>query len=307
MHVEVPCPLCGSERRRSVYRATRPQRDLTPDELGCATSPMATSDAVVRCLECGLYYTSPRPDDAGIREAYAQLADREFLDERRARELTYGRQLETLDRVAGRTAPPGAPRGRLLDAGCSMGFFMKEARAWGWSVEGFDPSRWAVQHASGEYDLKVTVGTTDSVTLEPAAYDVITAWDVVEHLLKPVEDFKKLAGALKPGGVLAISTHSLHSFAARILRSKYPFLMPMHTMHFTPQTTALLFEKAGLKQVCVQPHHRYIRVGYGLSKLSQRLPRTGAVCRGVARLLRVEDWHVFVTGLGIFDAFAVKP
>jgi len=307
VHVEVPCPLCGSTDHCKIYPATRPQRDLTPEELGCATSPLATSDAVVKCRSCGLFYTSPRPDDAGIRDAYARLADREFLEERRARELTYCRQLETLDRVAGRMVPPGAPRGRLLDAGCSMGFFMKEARNWGWEVEGYDPSRWAVQYAHGEFGLNVSVGTTASATLAPASFDVVTVWDVVEHLLIPVEDFRKLAAALKPGGVLALSTHSLGSIAARVMRSRYPFLMPMHTMHFTPRTTALLFEKAGLNQVLAQPHIRYIRIGYAAEKLAQRLPRTGALCRTAVRALGLSDRHMVVTGLGIFDAFAVKP
>lgn len=306
MHVEVPCPLCGSGERSRIYPATRPARDLSPEELACATSPLATSDAVVRCRSCGLYYTSPRPDDAGISAAYEQLADRAFLGERRARELTYMRQLRTLDRVAGGTAPPGAPRGRLLDAGCAMGFFMKEARNWGWRAEGYDPSRWAVQYASGEFGLEVRAGTTASVELEPGAYDAITAWDVVEHLLEPVDDFRRLAAALRPGGVMAISTHSLHSLAARFLRSRYPFLMPMHTMHFTPRTTALLFEKAGLRQVLVQPHLRYIRAGYAAEKLAQRLPRAGAAVRAATRVLGMSDVHVVVTGLGIFDAFAVK-
>lgn len=306
MHVVVPCPLCGSERRKPVFRATRPARDLLPDELGCATSPLATSDAVVRCRDCGLFYTSPRPDDAGISDAYGRLEDRAFLDEQRARALTYRRQLATLDRVLGKRLAAGLPRGRLLDAGCSMGFFMKEAQAWGWAVEGLDPSRWAAGYAVREFGLAVRAGTIASMELEPGSYDAIVAWDVVEHLLEPVGDFSKLAVALKPGGILAISTHSLRSLSALVLRSRYPFLMPMHTMHFTPRTTALLFEKAGLRQVRVQPHLRFIRLGYGVAKLAQRLPRTGAVAGRVARLLGLEGVHVPVSGLGIFDAFAVK-
>ena len=306
MHVEVPCPLCGSGRRKPVFPATRPQRDLTPEELGCATSPLATSDAVVRCLDCGLYYTSPRPDDAGIQDAYFRLADRAFLDEMRARELTYRRQLKALDEVRGNRLPSGAPRGRLLDAGCAMGFFMKEAKAWGWEVKGYDPSQWAVAHARREFGLKVSAGTTASMDLAPGSFDAITVWDVVEHLLRPVDDFRKLAAALKPGGVLALSTHSLRSLSALVLRSKYPFLMPMHTMHFTPTTTALLFEKAGLKQVRVQPHLRFIRTGYAAAKLEQRLPRTGALARRAAALVGASNLHLPVTGLGIFDAFGCK-
>ena len=131
-------------------------------------------------------------------------------------------------------------------------------------------------------------------------------WDVVEHLVDPVGDVRHLARALKPGGVFALSTHAINSVCARLLGRRYPFLMAMHVTHFTPRTTAKLFELAGLKQTRVRPHLRTLRVGYLLKKLEPKARRVAACLKAIARVLGAEDRYVVVAGLGIFDAFAVK-
>jgi len=283
-----------------VYPATRTPEPLRPGDLACTTALLASYDTLARCLECGVYYTSPRTPDSEIRRAYAEMADTGFLEERRARELTYRRLLDEIERLT------GGRRGRLLDAGCSMGFFLSQARDRGWQVEGIEPSRWAADYARGESGLKVQDGPIGSAGLAPESFDVVTMWDVVEHLLDPVGDVRALARALKPGGVFALSTHSLDSLSARVLGRRYPFLMAMHVTHFTPRTTARLLAGAGLRQVKVRPHLRFLRVGYLIKKMAPKAPRIAALLDGIARGLAARDRYVAVTGLGIFNAYAIK-
>jgi SAM-dependent methyltransferase len=274
---------------------------VDPAELACTTALLATYDDVVKCRTCGLFYTSPRPDDAELLAGYGEVADRAFLDERRGRELTWARELAALERLA----PSG--KGRLLDAGCSMGFFMKSARDAGWEVKGIDPSRWAAEYGRREFGLDIAAGPIARVPIEPSSFDVVTVWDAVEHFVDPVGDMGRLARALKPGGLLALSTHSLRSLAAVVLGRRYPFLMAMHVTHFTPRTTALLLAKCGLVQFRVRPHVRYIRTGYVAGKLDARIPWAGRLARRALGALGLSGAHVPVVGLGIFDAFARKP
>jgi len=315
MYREVPCPLCGSSGRRLVYHATRPPRPVDPAELACTTALLASYDDVTKCRSCGLFYTCPRPSDDELLAGYTVVADIAFLDERRGRERTWRRLLDRLERLSGgadrgsgRSAgPAGRRKGRLLDAGCSMGFFMKEARDRGWEVRGLDPSRWAAEYGRREFGLDITPGTIAGVELEPASFDVVTIWDAVEHLVDPVGDITKLAAALKPGGLFALSTHSLRSPAALLMGRNYPFLMAMHVTHFTPRTTALLLSKCGLVQFSARPHVRFLRAGYIAGKLEARLPLAGRVVRRALGALGLSGLQVPVVGLGIFDAFARKP
>jgi len=299
MYQEVACPLCGSNDRKKIYPATKPQT-MTPADLACTTALLATYDAIVKCRSCGLLYTSPRPSNGDIAENYSRVEDTGFIQERRGRELTYQRLIREMDRIL------KGKRGKLLDVGCAMGFFPVEARKAGWDVEGLEPSRWAVDYARREFGLAVREGNVAGADLVPASYDAITMWDVVEHLTDPVGDFRKLAGALKSGGLLAFSTHSIASLSARILGRRYPFLMSMHITHFSSRTTGLLCEKAGLKQVRITPQYRFLRTGYVVKKLEQVMPRLGGVVHKAVRMSGMEDRHIVVTGLGIFNAFAVK-
>lgn len=298
-YTEVPCPLCGSGDRRNVYPATKPQ-SMGPADLACTTALLATYDAIVECRSCGLLYTSPRPTDRDILDNYRRVEDTGFLDERHGRELTYRRLLREMDAVT------GGRRGKLLDVGCAMGYFPVEARNVGWDVEGIEPSRWAAEYARREFGLSVREGSIASMDLAPNSYDAITAWDVVEHLVTPLEDFRRLASALKPGGLLAFSTHSIASPAARIMGRRYPFLMSMHITHFSSRTTGLLCDKAGLRQVRVRPHLRFLRAGYIVKKLDPLMPRLAAFLRGVLKAVRLHDRYVVVTGVGIFNAYAIK-
>lgn len=299
MYKEVNCPLCGSNDRRPLYPATKPQ-SMTPADLACTTALLASYDAIVKCRSCGLRYTSPRPSDGDISGNYTKVEDTGFIQERRGRELTYQRLLREMDRIL------WGKRGRLLDVGCAMGFFPVEARQAGWQVEGLEPSRWAVEYARREFGLTVAEGDVAHADLIPGSYDAITMWDVVEHLTDPVGDFRRLAEALKPGGLLAFSTHSIESLCARVLGRRYPFLMSMHITHFSSRTTGLLCEKAGLKQVSVTPHLRYIRTGYVAKKLEQALPGVGGMVQGVMRATGLDNRYVVVAGLGLFNAFAIK-
>ncbi len=300
MYVEVPCPICKSSKKRLVYPATRPSSEVVPEELACSTALLARYDSIQRCMKCGLLYTSPRPDDGEIMAAYARVSDEGFMTESEARERTYRRLLGRIARL--RPGPPG----RILDAGCSTGVFLKEARAAGWETEGIEPSAWAASRARDMFGLKVHQCSTAQAPIEAGAFDVVTAWDVIEHMTDPVGDLRALSRALKPGGLFCASTHSIGSLAARLLRARYPFLMAMHVTHFTPRTTAMLMAKAGIRQFMVRPHLRSLRAGYLTRKLKPHAPRTAEFLDRALGLLRVRDRYIVVFGLGIFNAFGRK-
>lgn len=268
--------------------------------MACSTALLARYDSIQRCLKCGVLYTSPRPCDEEILEGYSRMEDEGFAAETEARERTYRRLLRQI--AALRSGPPG----RILDAGCSTGVFMKEARAAGWQTEGIEPSAWAAGRAREAFGLKIHECTVSRAPVESEAFDVVTAWDVIEHMLDPLGDMRVLARALKPGGIFCASTHSIASPAARLLGARYPFLMAMHVTHFTPRTCKLLMEKVGIRQFKVRPHIRSLRAGYLVKKMEPHVPRVAGMLGNILEGLGLRDSYVVITGLGIFNAFGRK-
>jgi SAM-dependent methyltransferase len=127
---------------------------------------------------------------------------------------------------------------------------------------------------------------------------------LIEHLTDPVAVLAKLHGMLRPGGVVAFTTHNLDSPAARLLRGRYPFFMEMHTIHLRSRTRDRLLADTGFERIEVHAHLRAIRVDY----LVSRLRRLGATPeRLAARLVRglgIHERIVWIGGSGLETVIA---
>ena len=78
-----------------------------------------------------------------------------------------------------------APGKRLLDVGAATGFFLEIARNEGYEVRGVEISAYASVCAR-EKGIDVTAGTLKDIP-SSASFDVITMFDVIEHVSNPVE------------------------------------------------------------------------------------------------------------------------
>jgi len=144
--------------------------------------------------------------------------------------------------------PPRLPDGRprtLLDVGCGSGRFLARMRDLGWTVCGVEPDPEAAERARG-LGLTVHTGTLSQAGFPSAAFDVVTLWEVIEHLPNPVEALVEVARVLRPDGLLVLSTPNVESLAARWFGA-YWFNadVPRHVALYTPQALRRLLERAG--------------------------------------------------------------
>ena len=65
------------------------------------------------------------------------------------------------------------------------------------------------------------------------AFDVITMWDVIEHVDDPLSELRSKAySLLKPGGVIVVHTMNIDSVTARLMGRTVVRLMDMHIHYF---------------------------------------------------------------------------
>lgn len=287
------CPLCGSARRRLLHPSNLGARGRRERRLDCTNPGLGLHPDIFCCLDCDMVFNEPAPSH--LRE-YEESADADYLAQRESRRQTYARELDRLEpHVRGR---------ELLDVGCHSGFFLEQARERGYRVGGVEPSRWAAEHAAA-LGLEVFVGPIER--FQPAApFDVVTLWDVIEHLTRPVDVLRGVHAMLRPGGVLAFTTHNLDSLAARVLGSRYPFFMEMHTLHLRSRTRDRLLADTGFERIAVHPHRRAVRVDYLVSRLGRLGDAPARLAGGLARGLRVHDRIVWVGGSGLETVIARK-
>jgi SAM-dependent methyltransferase len=108
------------------------------------------------------------------------------------------------------------PRGRLLDIGCGLGFFLKRLQDV-YEVHGIDLSEHAVRRAQ-QVAAKAELGVAcaSHLPFRTNSFDIVTAFDVVEHLEEPDLLFREIRRVLSQDGLLIFSTPNPDSLGARI-------------------------------------------------------------------------------------------
>ncbi len=299
--VHVVCPLCGADDARVCWD-TDFGADATPlDEyFRCTNTHYGRFGRIVRCRACGMMYRDPQEEDP--LTAYAATADEDYLGEWPARQATFERSLRQLHRFV-------RPPGELLDVGCSTGFFLRVARDAGWHAVGLEPSHWAVAHAQAE-GLEVLQGTLDSHPFRPGQFDVVTLWDVIEHVRDLRQTLAAARELLRPGGVLALTTMDVYSPIARVMGARWPHLMRMHLWYFGRRHMSRLLQEAGFESPHIAPHVRVLSADYLASRLeflSGSLARAAQAARALARGARLGQAQVPIRMGDLVAYYARKP
>ena len=106
----------------------------------------------------------------------------------------------------------------FLDVGCAYGYAVELAVQNGYEAYGFDASEHAVSEAKKLVgDKRIKQGLITEVLYKAKSFDVISLFDVFEHLSDPIGDMKQLTNYLADDGVMIIATGDAKSFAAKIL------------------------------------------------------------------------------------------
>jgi 2-polyprenyl-3-methyl-5-hydroxy-6-metoxy-1,4-benzoquinol methylase len=157
----------------------------------------------------------------------------------------------------------GKDRGqiRLLDVGCSNGAFIHTANTMGMNCEGVEPAQEAAQ-AAQESGLKVTQGFLEEVRLPDNSFDVITIFEVIEHLKDPLSLLKECKRLLKPAGILGIRTGNTDSWTVKVVKEKWHYFnIDKHGGHisfFNKRSMSALAQRAGF----TVEHFQTYRVSY---------------------------------------------
>ena len=194
MNIIQKCPSCGSERLRP----------LKGYEECCR---------LVRCRKCGLTFASEIPDMSVTQEIYDGYGRNDYLSE-----ITVKRYNELLD-----TFEKYRKTNKILDVGCGIGYFLYVAKQRGWEVFGTEFSDKAVEICS-QKGITMYNGGFDSVMFQEGEFDVITSFEVLEHVHNP-SDIMNFVKFLRKGGAFYLTTPNFNSIIRIIQKSDWDVLI----------------------------------------------------------------------------------
>ncbi|PIE25713.1 MAG: hypothetical protein CSA62_00110 [Planctomycetota bacterium] len=207
---------------------------------------------IVECCNCGLVYVTPR-----LRpELLPRVYDENYWSSDSPKEAGYADYrsdaklyLKTFERRYALIERFTKGKGRALDVGSAAGFFLKTLFDRGWHVDGVELSAEIVEHAKREYGFQdIHVGTIETSPFNKGSYDLLTMWDVVEHVPEPLPFLKESVSYLKEDGILILETQNVASKFAQRLGPKWQHYKHLeHLYHFNPSTIERLLDQAGLE------------------------------------------------------------
>jgi 2-polyprenyl-3-methyl-5-hydroxy-6-metoxy-1,4-benzoquinol methylase len=168
---------------------------------------------LVACTGCGLVFVAAPPDREALAEIYSFESGyhRKFSDETAdlSEEIAAARKRSQL-------ITDYRPPGLVLDIGCSAGIFLDQARKDGWQVQGIELSPDTSEIARRRFALDVHTGPLEAGTYAPESFDVVTMWDVIEHLENPQDILAIVHRILKPDGILVCETPNIDGVFPRL-------------------------------------------------------------------------------------------
>lgn len=273
MRILIQCPNCESPKAESLYKYKGAD--------------------VVQCHHCSMIYVPmPAPDFTSIyKESYFSVeqtgTDRpgylNYRSEFISHLMTFNSRLEETEKILGR-------QGRLLDIGCALGHLGEAARRRGWDVYITDVSDFAVLESRKNFGLNGFISAPDKLAVKEGRFDLITMFDVIEHLSHPLDLLRDIRRALSANGVLQLTTPNAHSLSAKLMGRHWYHLKPSeHLLYFTPETIRSMLERTGFEVIAIKAMPTYMRIHDIFLRL-ERYSRKGAkFLMWLARVTGVED------------------
>ena len=233
--MEIPineCNCCGS---KSFSQFMQPKCYLTEEKL-----------SAVKCNDCDFIFLSPRPDPKKgqdyFNKAYAgheDFNDHEYYRDHDKKLFQSKLKIEAIEKLN--------PKGKkLLDVGAGQGHFMKEARDRGWDVVGTELSIEARESAKKLFDLSL-LESFDGFA--ESTFDVITLWDVLEHVSDAKEILEEVSKLLKKDGILIIETVNIDSVDFLVQKEKWHLWHVDHNYYFSMKSLRSFLEQFNYHQI----------------------------------------------------------
>jgi len=195
-------------------------------------------------------------------------------------------------------------RPRLLDYGCGLGFFLDAAYECGFDVEGVEFNRYALEYIRHRYRYAAHA-PEEFRPREP--YEVVTMFDVIEHLREPFEMLDTVHSLLESGGLFVVSTMDSTSVTSRLMGKNLEDFRRIseHLFFFDRSNLSSILGKHGFDVLKVTSIGHSFQMKLLASRLRATLPIVGAPMQWCLRLLPfANDWSLYVNPRTKFIVYA---
>ena len=207
-----------------------------------------------KCRNCGFVFSKKIPSETELNNFYDGYGRADYLSP-----ITIKRYNELLDKFE-----KFRKTGKIIDVGCGIGYFLEIAKKRGWEVYGTEFTDEALEICKSK-GIKMSLGKLDPKNYDSNMFDIITSFEVLEHINNPIEEISNFSKILRKNGLVYLTTPNFNSLLRYKLNENYDIITyPEHLSYYTPKTINFLFEKLNFRKLKLQT------TGISLTKLKTK-------------------------------------
>ncbi|WP_304332160.1 bifunctional 2-polyprenyl-6-hydroxyphenol methylase/3-demethylubiquinol 3-O-methyltransferase UbiG [Brachyspira innocens] len=232
---DIKCPFCGSSHIEMKNRNIESN--------------------LYSCLKCHTlfrkYFLPPFTDYSSkyFVEDYKNQYGKTYEEDSKNLTALAKRRLEKIKKLK--------PSGKVLDIGSAMGFFLNEAREYGYETEGIEISEYASSYCRDTLKLNVHNCSLLDFEYKEKEYDIITAWYVIEHIYNFENILERIIYSLKDDGILAFATPNGYGLSGRFNKNYFSIVPSDHAFEANPKSLDILLSKYSLKCINLENQSLY--------------------------------------------------
>lgn len=211
----------------------------------------------VRCVTCDTLYQNPRPQPQALEFFYRDSASSNYWAEvffpavaEVRRDAIFRPRVERLAELCEKS---GIDVNTLVDIGAGYGIFLDEWRRRfpGVHAIAVEPSAALAQECRNK-DIVVIEEIAENAAAIEGTADLVTCFEVLEHVYDPLRFLSALVAIARPGGYVFVTTMTIDGFDLRVLGEQSSQISPPHHINFMSLNgIERLFQRAGLENVSI--------------------------------------------------------
>lgn len=191
---------------------------------------------LVRCINCNFVFASRVPTEDDLIKHYNGYSREDYYST--ITEKRYNEILDSLEKFR--------ETNKILDIGCGIGYFLEVAKKRGWEVYGTEYTKTAVEICM-EKGINIAHGKLNPLYYHDK-FDVITSFEVIEHINNPQEELSNINALLRNGGAFYCTTPNFNSLSRNLVGSAWSMIAyPEHLSYYTRNTLSYLLKQAGFE------------------------------------------------------------
>lgn len=231
---EVPCPVCDDRNFELLAKK---------DRYGLYMP-------VVACKDCGLIQTNPRMNQESYNEFYNTEYRKLYVGTEKPTDDffrgQYNKGCKIFEYLEANGILDACENMFVLEIGCGAGGILHYFREKGCRVKGIDLGESYIEYGKNQYDLDLSVGTVNTLDLDVSP-DLIIYSQVLEHILMPNDELRKVHDILSDAGLLYIAIPGVKNLLNSYDTDFLKLLQNAHTYHFTLASLKNLLARNGFE------------------------------------------------------------